>query len=175
MVKMDRENWITGHDWVLDKKQWPQQRELKCTKSAHRRNQLSHSGWDALLEKNAHRHVSRVTACMLRFITNKVKRTRLKRTSGPTITEKIIKARNYCVMRVQSADQARLQSPGWKLLQDEHTGLFKCEGRIKGYGPTYPPQGSFAEVLIVHVHNQTMHFGVEVPWQVYERVDGYRS
>ena len=45
------------------------------------------------------------------------------------------------------------------MVRDEHTGVLKCEGRIKGYRPTYLPGGPFAEKLIVHTHNQVMHLG----------------
>lgn len=34
IVTMERGNWFTGPDWVLDERQWPQQPELKCTKVA---------------------------------------------------------------------------------------------------------------------------------------------
>ena len=61
--------------------------------------------------------------------------------------------------RVQKADKACLQSPGWNLVKDEHTGVLKCEGRIKGYRPTYLPGGPLTEKLIVHTHNQIMHLG----------------
>ena len=62
--------------------------------------------------------------------------------------------------RVQRAFQASLQSPGWKLVEDEHTGVLKCEGRVKGYRPTYLPGGPLAEKLVAHVHNEIMHLGV---------------
>ncbi|XP_020611021.1 uncharacterized protein LOC110049558 [Orbicella faveolata] len=79
--------------------------------------------------------------------------------SGPLVTEEITTASNYWVKRVQKADDTCLQSPGWKLIKDEHTGVLKCEGRIKGYRPTYLPGGPLAEKLIVHIHNQVMHLG----------------
>lgn len=73
-----------------------------------------------------------MTAWMLRFISNcKARRSRLIRRSGPLVTEEITTARIYWVRRVQRADQAGLQSPGWKLVEDEDTGVLKCEGRDK--------------------------------------------
>ena len=103
----------------------------------------------------------RVTAWVLRFINNcKARRSKFKKTSGPLVTEEITTARNYWVKRVQKADKACLQSPGWKLVEDEHTGVLKCEGRVKGYRPTYLPGGLLAEKFVAHVHNQTMHLGV---------------
>ena len=88
-----------------------------------------------------------------------MRRNKFKKKSGPLVTKEIATARNYWVKRVQKADEACLQSPGWKLIKDEHTGVLKCEGRIKGYRPTYLPGGTFAEKLIVHIHNQVMHLG----------------
>ena len=84
----------------------------------------------------------------------------MKRRSGPLVTEEITTARTYWVRRVQRPDQASLQSPGWKLVEDEDTGVLKCEGRVKGYRPMYLPGGPLAEKLVAHVHSQTMHLGV---------------
>ncbi|XP_068741919.1 uncharacterized protein [Montipora capricornis] len=102
-----------------------------------------------------------MTAWMLRFISNcRARRNKLNGRSGPLVTEEITTARTCWVRRVQRADQASLQSPGWKLVEDEHTGVLKCEGRVKGYRPTYLPGGPLAEKLVAHVHNQIMHLGV---------------
>ena len=90
----------------------------------------------------------------------KARRNKLKRRSGPLVTEEITTARTYWVRRVRRADQASLQSPGWKLVEDEHTGVLKCEGRVKGYRLTDLPGGTLAEKLVAHVHNQIMHLGV---------------
>ena len=73
-----------------------------------------------------------VTSWMLRFISNcKARRNKLKRRSGPLVTDEITTGRTYWARRVQRADQASLQSPGWKLVEDEHTGVLKSEGRVK--------------------------------------------
>lgn len=102
----------------------------------------------------------RVTARVLRFISNcKARRNKLKKKSGPLVTKEITTVRDYWVKRVQKADEACLRSPGWKLIKGEHTGVLKCKGIIKGYRPTYLPGGTFAEKLIVHIHNQVMHLG----------------
>ena len=102
-----------------------------------------------------------MTAWMLRFISNcKARKNKLKRGSGPLVTKVITTARTYWVRRVQKADQARLQLPGWKLVEDEDARVLKCEGRPKGYRPTYLPGGPRADKLVAHVHNQIMHLGV---------------
>ena len=172
IAKMERGNWLTGPNWLLDEKQWPQQPKLKCTKVADEECRPTPEGilhtqerkldeWDALLERGVYWQTMRVTAWMLRFISNcKARRNKLKRRSGPLVTDEITTARTYWVRRVQRADQASLQSPGWKLVEDEDTGVLKCEGRVKGYRPTYLPGGPLAEKLVAHVHNQVMHLGV---------------
>ena len=172
IAKMERGNWLTGPKWLLDEKQWPQQPKLKCTEVADEECRPTPEGilhtqerkldeWDALLERGTYWRTMRVTAWMLRFISNcKARGNKLKRRSGPLVTEEITTATTCWVRRVQRAGQASLQSPGWKLVQDEHTGVLKCEGRVKGYRPTYLPGGPLAEKLVAHVHNQIMHLGV---------------
>lgn len=61
--------------------------------------------------------------------------------------------------RVQKAEKACLEFPGWKLIKDEHRGFLKCDGRIKGYRTTYLSGRRLAEKLSVHKHNQVMHLG----------------
>lgn len=39
--KMERGGWFTGPKWLLDEKQWPDQKDLKCTKDI----------------KNEHKHI----------------------------------------------------------------------------------------------------------------------
>ena len=144
IAKMERENWLTGPNWLLDEMQWPQQPKLKCTEVADEECRPTQEGilhtqeqkldeWDALLERGAYRQTMRVMAWMLRFISNcKARSNKLKRRSGPLVTEEITTARTYWVGRVQRAFQASLQSSGWKLVEDEHAGILKCEGRVKG-------------------------------------------
>ena len=100
-------------------------------------------------------------AWMLRYISNcKARRNKLKRKSGPLAIEEITTVRTYWVRRVQRAVQASLHSPGWKLVEDKHTAVLKCEGRVKRYRPIYLPGGPLAEKLVAHVHNQIMDLGV---------------
>ncbi|KAK3752450.1 hypothetical protein QZH41_013493, partial [Actinostola sp. cb2023] len=51
-----------------------------------------------------------------------------------------------------------LQAPGWELIKDQ--GILMCKGRVQGHSPTYIQGGLFAEKLINHMHQQTMHLGV---------------
>ena len=188
IAKMERGSWLTGPEWLLDERQWPQQprlnnteetdKECKATREVVLRTQERKlDEWDVLLERSNYWRTIRVTAWVLRFISNcRARKNKLKKTSGPLVTEEINTARNCWVKRVQKADEVYLQSPGWRLIKDEHTGILKCEGRIKGYRPTYLPGGPFAEKLIVHIHNQIMHFGTaNTMASVRERAGGYRS
>lgn len=114
--------------------------------------------WDALLERSTYLRTLRVTAWVLRFINNfKARRNKFKKTLGPLVTEEITTARNYWVKRVQKADKACLQSPGWNLMKGEHRGVLKCEGRNKGYRSTYLSGGPLAEKLMVHTRMQSNH------------------
>ena len=53
-----------------------------------------------------------------------------------------------------------IKSPGWKLVTEENSGIFKCKGRIPGYKPTYIEGGVFADKLIRHIHKDIKHPGV---------------
>ena len=75
-------------------------------------------------------------------------------------------ARTYWVRRVQRADPASLQSPGWKLVEDEDTGVLKCESTVKGYRPMHVPGGPLAEKLVAHVHDHICILVLLVQWQV---------
>lgn len=78
--------------------------------------------WDALLERSAYCQTIRVTAWVLRFISDcKVERNNLKKISDPLVTKGISTAINCLVKLVQKADKPCLQTPGWKLMNDEHT------------------------------------------------------
>ena len=81
----------------------------------------------------------------------------LKKMSRPLRTDNITTACNYWVKRVHKGDEACPQSPGWKLIKDEHTGVLKCEDRIKGYRSTYLPGGPLPEKLVAHTHTQSGH------------------
>mgnify|MGYP002260043210 CR=1 FL=1 len=142
-AKMERGNWLTGPNWLLNEAQWPQQPKLKCTYVADEECKPTQEGilhtperkldeWDVLLERGAYWRTMRVTAWMLRFISNcKARRNKLKRKSGPLLTEENTTVRTYLVRRAQRAVQGSLQSGG-----------------------------PLAEKLVAYVHNQIMHRGV---------------
>ena len=127
IAKMERGNWFTGPDWLLDERQWPRQPRLNSTEDTDKESKAIQEvvlrtqerkldEWDALLERSTYWRTMRVTAWVLRFTNNcKARRNKFKKTSGPLVTEEITTARNYWVKRVQKADKACLQSPGWNL------------------------------------------------------------
>ena len=62
IAKMERGNWLTGPNWLLDEAQWPEQPKLKCTEVADEECRPVPEGilhtqgrkldeWDALLER----------------------------------------------------------------------------------------------------------------------------
>ena len=53
-----------------------------------------------------------------------------------------------------------LENPGWRIVKDEVTNVFRCKGRIPGYEPTYIEGGEFAKKLIRHVHEEIKHLGI---------------
>lgn len=139
IAKMEGGKWFVGPEWLLDKEKWPlHTKETDEESKATRERKLDE--WDALLERSTYWCTMRVTAWPLRFTSNcKARRTRLKKTSGPLVTEEITTAGNYWVKRVQKAEEACLQSVGWHLVTDEHTGVIhktiwstvnKCFARI---------------------------------------------
>ncbi len=84
----------------------------------------------------------------------------MKKESGPLTTKEILSAENYWIQRVQANVELNLETPGWKLVKDEETGILKCNGRIQGYEPVFIPSRDFAEKLICHTDQQINHLGV---------------
>ena len=102
----------------------------------------------------------RVTAWMLRFVSNCRTKSKRNRKIGPLNTDEILNARTRWVKRVQDGGQTVIKSPGWKLEKNPQTVILTCKGRVKNYQPTYLGGGIFVSKLIQHVHNQIMHLGV---------------
>ena len=169
--KLHNQEWFTGPEWLLNKENWPEQPELKKNQATHQEYKVTETvflceekeadEWDELLDRSTYWRTLRVTAWILRFVSNcRLKAKKSQRTKGPLTTEEIVDARDKWVRRVQSNDVPEsLQSPGWKLIADTTNGVLKCEGKIAGYQPTYLREGTFVNKLIAHVHNE-MHLGV---------------
>ncbi|XP_028413770.1 uncharacterized protein LOC114536615 [Dendronephthya gigantea] len=143
--KMEKGDWFTGPDWLVDETEWPEQPKLESTKRVYEEHKPTVEGalftlkrdpveWDSLLEKRSYWRTLRVTAWALRFKQNALAKKRMtKKTSGPLTIEEISSARNLCVRRAQTDVQPDLETPGWKLEKEETTGIFKCKGRIQGW------------------------------------------
>ena len=63
------------------------------------------------------------------------------------------------VKKVQAGMSMELQSPGWEVFREVHSGLLKCKGRTPGYQPIYLEEGEFVDKLIMHTH-EIDHFGI---------------
>lgn len=102
-----------------------------------------------------------MTAWALRFKHNSLtKKHKTKNRTGPLTTEELSYARDRWIRKEQADVEPDLETPGWKLVTEENTGIFKCKGRIPGYQPTYIEGGVFADKLIRHIHEDIKHLGV---------------
>ena len=109
-----------------------------------------------LLSRSSYWRTLRMTAWMLRFVSNcRIKRKR-NRKIGPLNTDEILDARTRWVKRVQDGGQTVIKSPGWKLEKDPQTEILKCKGRIKNYRPIYLGGGIFVSKLIKHAYMFTI-------------------
>jgi hypothetical protein len=145
--KMEKGNWFSGPDWLLDEGEWPKQPKLVTTKRVSEEFKPTVAEplfsvkrgpdeWDALFEKCSYWKTLRVTAWVLRFKHNALaKNRRTKKKSGPLTTEEIASAEDCWVRRIQVDVESDLETPGWKLAKDEDTGILKCKWRIHGYEP----------------------------------------
>ena len=172
LEKMQKGRWFEGPEWLLHEEEWPEQPELEKTKSVseeHRpeKEETLYSvkkepdEWDTLLARSKLWRTFRVTAWALRFKHNSLtKKHRTKKRKGPLTTEELNYARDRWIRKEQADMDPNLESPGWKLVTDENTGIFKCKGRIPGYQPTYIEGGVFTDKLIHHIHEDIEHLGV---------------
>ena len=60
IAKMEKGNWLTGPNWLLDKKQWPQQPKLKCSKKRQTKS-VSAS------QRQSFKYKSAIRKCGMRF------------------------------------------------------------------------------------------------------------
>jgi len=116
--------WFTGPEWLLDKKQWPDQPDFKCTKDVNDEykpikeenlfaNEHKPDEWETLLERNKYWKTLRVTAWALRFLNNALTRRRSrKKLTGPLTTEEMAGAKNVWIKKVQRNTSPKLQAPG---------------------------------------------------------------
>ena len=102
-----------------------------------------------------------ITAWVLIFKINCLaKLKKIKKKSGPLYTKELAKAKQHWVERAQRGIPDGMERPGWKLVKDKDTSVFKCTGRTQGYNPVYLEGEPFTDKLIQHVHAQIKHLGV---------------
>ena len=164
--------WFEGPEWLLKQEEWPKQPELEKTKSVsekHRpeREEALYSAkeerdeWDTLLARSKLWKTFRVTAWTQRFKHNSLtKKHKTRKRTGPLTTEELNYARDGWIKKEQAGVETDIESPNWKFVTEENTGIFKCKGRIPGYQPTYIEEGVFADKLIRHIHEDMKHLGV---------------
>ena len=169
--KMQRGQWFEGSEWLLHE-EWPEQPELEKTKSVSEEHRPAKEGtlysakkepdeWDTLLARNKLWRTFRVTAWALRFKHNSLtKKYKAKKRTGPLTIEELSYARDRWIRKEQADVEPDLESPSWKLVTEENTGIFNCKGRVPGYQPTYTEGGVFADKLIRHIHEDIKHLGV---------------
>ena len=168
--KMESLEWFTGPKWLLDERDWPPQPDLKTSKDTHSEykatelvlfnNEREADECDDLLNRGSYWRTLRVTAWILRFVSNCRTKGKKKRKIGPLNTDEILNVRTRWVKRVQDGGQTVIKSPGWKLEKDPQTEILTWKGRVKNYQTIYLGGGIFVSKLVQHVHNQIMHLGV---------------
>ena len=79
---------------------------------------------------------------------------------GPLTTEEIMRVRELWVKRAQRNIIEMKETPGWRLVRDECSGILWCQGRIQGYCLIYLEESLFPEKLIRYTHEKVMHMGV---------------
>ena len=84
------------------------------------------------------------------------------RTAGPITAREIEEQRQLWVRRVQNNYPERVEEDRLKLnLQTNKDGVLECRGRLQGHYPVYIPDTSiYAEKLVEHAHENTLHGGV---------------
>ena len=170
--KMEKGEWFNGPEWLLNEKNWPQQPKFERTKGVIDEHkpisekvfkvvEKAPDEWEALLTRSAYWKTLRVTVWDLRFVNNALaKKNGTNKKRGPLTTEEIAIAKNRWVRKEQADVKPNLENPGWRIVKDEVTNVFRCKGRIPGYEPTYIEGGEFAKKLIRHVHEEIKHLGI---------------
>ena len=140
------EFWFCGPDWLSKTEDWPKQPEISENDSTEterlprkerqmlaKEEKIREKGvLSNLLEKHPLWKTLRITALVMRFITNC--RDGRKKNSA-LLTEEIESAETYWIRKVQ---QEELMSET-ELVKDAK-GIWRCSGRIAGYNPIFIPR-----------------------------------
>ena len=164
--------WFEGSDWLLNEEEWPEQPELKSSNKILEEQRpikeailctqvIERDEWDDLLERKPYWTALRTAAWSLRFMKNcRKKLEKEKVIKGPLTTEEIMRARELWVKRAQRNIMGMKETPGWRLVRNECSGILRFQGKIQGYCPIYLEESLFAEKLIRYTHEKVMHMGV---------------
>ena len=79
---------------------------------------------------------------------------------GPLTTEEIMRAREFWVKKALTNIIEMKETPDWRLVRDECSGILQCQGKIQGYHPIYFEESLFVEKLIRYTQQNVMRIGV---------------
>ena len=151
--KMLNGKWSEGPDWLLNEEEWPEQPELKSSpKILEEQRPIKEAILCNLKNSSMVFEIHEELPKKIGTEENVIK--------GPLTTEEIMRARELWVKRAQRNIMEMKETPGWRLVRDECSGILRCQGRIQGYCPIYLEESLFAEKLIRYTHEKVMHMGV---------------
>ena len=78
---------------------------------------------DSLLDRNPYWKTLRITAWVLRFVSNSLSNVRGLKKRGPITTDEVETARNCWICRVQRDVNEETEATGWRLVKDEDNGI----------------------------------------------------
>ena len=172
IVQEDNRLWWDGPEWLSNPRKWPKDivtaPSVETEKEAKVIKQIMNvavepqtDDLDDLLAKYPLWKTLKVCAWLMRFVRN-ARNTKENRTLGPITAQEIEEQKQFWVRRVQSRNPERVDEDRLKLnLQPNKDGVLECRGRLQGHYPVYIPDTSvYAEKLIEHAHENTLHGGV---------------
>ena len=162
--------WFEGPDSLLNE-EWPEQPELKSSPKILEEQRsikeailctqvIERDEWDDLLERKSY---CSKNSNMVFEIHDELPGKKLEKENvikGPLTTDEIMRARELWVKRAQRNIMEMKETPSWRLVRDECSGILRCQGRIQGYCPIYFEESLFVEKLIKYTHEKVMHMGV---------------
>ena len=172
IVQEDNRLWWDGPEWLSNPRKWPKDivtaPSVESEKEAKVIKQIMNvavepqtDDLDDLLAKYPLWKTLKVCAWLMRFVRN-ARNPKENRTLGPITAQEIEEQKQFWVRRVQNRNPERVDEDRLKLnLQPNKDGVLECRGRLQGHYPVYIPDTSvYAEKLIEHAHENTLHGGV---------------
>ena len=161
--------WFCGPNWLSCKGNWPIQPEIRESQETEaerlpKKERLLHTKEETtsakevkeLLEKYKLWKTLRITAFILRFVTNC---RRKKKQTGMLTTEEIESAERFWIKEAQQVEEIQSDVP----LKKDQQGIWRCDGRVPDYHPIFLPRShTFVKLLIEQTHGRMLHGGVSV-------------